>query len=363
MTTDKAKAAEINAEPIEGNVVPLSAEASTVALLNKSEIDMQIATAHKYPRTVKHFRDEVLALATLNEDVAAECSYALPRSDKTIIGPSARFAEIVCSAWGNCRAGARVVDERGGFVVAQGAFIDLQKNHAITYEVQRRITDKKGRRFNDDMIGVTANAACSIAIRNAILKGVPKALWFDLWERAREVAIGDATTLANRRANAIKKLAAYGVSEAQMLAKLGRVSLADVTPDDLGVILGILTRLKEGEITPEDAFADEGAPTGSSALDAINAAVSAPSGPTGISAAETAPPPPAPPKAQPPISEAYLLELVAKAQTANDFELVADLCRGVPNEESERVMAATDARLKDLAAQAAARKTPKQQTL
>ena len=44
----------------------ITAEAGTVALLNKSEIDMQVATAHKYPRSVKRFRDETLAMVTLN---------------------------------------------------------------------------------------------------------------------------------------------------------------------------------------------------------------------------------------------------------------------------------------------------------
>ena len=43
----------------------ITAEAGTVALLNKSEIDMQVATAHKYPRSVKRFRDETLAMVTL----------------------------------------------------------------------------------------------------------------------------------------------------------------------------------------------------------------------------------------------------------------------------------------------------------
>ena len=41
----------------------ITAEAGTVALLNKSEIDMQVATAHKYPRSVKRFRDETLAMS------------------------------------------------------------------------------------------------------------------------------------------------------------------------------------------------------------------------------------------------------------------------------------------------------------
>lgn len=253
-------------------VAALDAESNTVALLNKSEIDQQIATAHRFPRTIKGFRNEVLQLATLTEEVAEECSYALPRDGKTIIGPSARFAEILASAYGNCRAGARVVDERAEHIVAQGAFIDLQKNVAITYEVQRRIVDKKGRRFSADMIGVTANAACSIALRNAILKGVPKALWADLWERARKVALGDASTLANKRANAVAKFAHYGVTDAMILAKLGRASIEDVTIDDLGILLGLFTAIKEGDSTPEDAFAvgAAGAQTADPALAELN---------------------------------------------------------------------------------------------
>jgi hypothetical protein len=250
----------------EGKLVP----ATQSPLVNSAEVDMQIATARRYPRAIKDFRNEALALATLNENVAAECSYALIRKEKngekkTIVGPSARFAEIVASAWGNCRAGARVVDEQKDFVVAQGAFVDLQKNVAITYEVQRRIVDSKGRRYSADMIGVTANAACSIALRNAILKGVPKALWSDLWEQARTVAQGDVKTLSNRRANAVKKFAAYGVTEQMLLAKIGRKGIEDVTPDDLGILLGFLTTIKEGDATPEQLFADETPPEPESA--------------------------------------------------------------------------------------------------
>ena len=146
-----------------------------VDVLQKGEIDMQIATAHKYPRSITQFRIDVMDMVTMDEGIAAECIYALPRGNKVIEGPSARLAEIVISAWGNSRAGTRIVEDRGNFIVAQAVFHDLQKNVAITYEVQRRITNKSGVRFNDDMITTTANAACSIALRNAVFKGVPKA--------------------------------------------------------------------------------------------------------------------------------------------------------------------------------------------
>lgn len=233
----------------------MSVESSTISLLNKSEIDQQIATAHKYPRSIKRFRDEALAMVTLNENVAQECMYALPRDGKTIEGPSARFAEVIASAWGNSRAGARVVSDQGDFVTAQGVFHDLERNVAITYEVQRRITDKNGRRYKPDMIGVTANAACSIALRNAILKGVPKAFWSDMYDQARATAIGTVQTLANRRARAIAVLQKYGVTPQQIFELLEIEGEEDINVEHLTTLFGITTALKEGETTPEQAFA------------------------------------------------------------------------------------------------------------
>lgn len=242
----------------------MNVESSTISLLNKSEIDQQIATAHKYPRSIKRFRDEALAMVTLNENIAQECIYALPRDGKTIEGPSARFAEVVASAWGNSRAGARVVSDQGDFVTAQGVFHDLERNVAITYEVQRRITDKHGRRFKPDMIGVTANAACSIALRNAILKGVPKAFWSDMYDQAREAAIGNVQTLANRRARAIAVLQKYGVQPQQIFDYLGIKGEEDITVEHLTALFGITTALKEGDTTPEQAFAPVGATSAAS---------------------------------------------------------------------------------------------------
>lgn len=231
------------------------AEQSMVATLQKGEIDGQIATAKKYPRSVVRFRKEALEMVTLTEKVAESCIYALPRDGKTIEGPSARFAEVVASAWGNCRAGARVVSDQGDFVTAQGVFHDLERNVAITYEVQRRITNKSGKRFGADMIGVTANAACSIALRNSILKGVPKAFWDDLYEAARQVIRGDFKTLANRRADTLAKFQGYGMSKEEVCATLAVGGVEDIGLDELVLLRGMLTALREGDTTPDQLIA------------------------------------------------------------------------------------------------------------
>ncbi len=232
----------------------LTAESGTLAVITKAEIDMQIATARQYPRSIKKFRTEMLDMVQLTEKIAEECIYALPRDGKTIEGPSARFAEVAASAWGNCRAGARTVSEENDFVVAQGVFHDLERNVAITYEVKRRIVNKYGKRFGADMIGVTANAACSIALRNAILKGIPKAFWSEMYDAARKAAIGDVKTLANKRAEMMLYFQKMGVTPEMIFAVLNVAGVEDIGMDELVTLKGMATAIKEGDTTVEQAF-------------------------------------------------------------------------------------------------------------
>ena len=238
----------------ETEVEVITAESGTLAVITKAEIDMQIATARQYPRSIKKFRTEMLDMVQLTEKIAEECIYALPRDGKTIEGPSARFAEVAASAWGNCRAGARTVSEENDFVVAQGVFHDLERNVAITYEVKRRIVNKYGKRFGADMIGVTANAACSIALRNAILKGIPKAFWSEMYDAARKAAIGDVKTLANKRAEMMLYFQKMGVTPEMIFAVLNVAGVEDIGMDELVTLKGMATAIKEGDTTVEQAF-------------------------------------------------------------------------------------------------------------
>ena len=193
-------------------------------------------------------------MATRNERVAEECFYALPRDGKTVEGPSARLAEIVTSAWGNCRACARVVDEGAEFLTAQGVFHDLERNVQVTMEVRRRITGKNGRRYSSDMIGVTGNAACSIALRNAVFRGIPRAFWIDIYDAARKAAVGDAQTLANKRAHMFAHFLKLGATREAILAAINVQGEEDIGLDELATLKGIATAIKDGDTTVEQAF-------------------------------------------------------------------------------------------------------------
>lgn len=243
-------------EPLEREMSSALAprDSDVLGVLSRAEIDQQIATAHKFPRSVDAFRKRALGLVSLNESIARGCVYALPRDGKVIEGPSVRFAEIIQSTWGNARSGARVVDVDDEYVTAQGIFHDLQSNSAICYEVRRRITNKKGQRFNADMIGVTANAACSIALRNAIQRGIPRAFWDDIYEAARKTIMGDFKTLENRRQEAIKAFMPYGVTKEQIFELLKIGGLHDMQPEHLVQLHGVLNAIKEEGSTPEEIF-------------------------------------------------------------------------------------------------------------
>lgn len=235
------------------NALTQFAEAQPVSVVS-AEIDLQIATAKRFPRSMEGFRKSAMAMATLNENVAQQCLYALPRDGKTIEGPSARLAEILVAAWGNCRAAARIVAEEREFIVAQGVFLDLETNAATTKEVRRRIVDKYGKRFSLDMVGVTGNAASSIALRNAILGGIPRALWADVYDNARRVVIGDVKTLAERRHNAVEAFKPFGIVEAQICQAIGIAGRNDIGPDQLVQLAGWLNAIKDGEVDPEEIF-------------------------------------------------------------------------------------------------------------
>lgn len=220
----------------------------------RGEIDTQISTARRFPRSVKRFQSRAMEIATLDIQTAESCFYSLPRGGKNIEGPSARLSEIVLSAWTNVRSQAHVVDIDDSFVTVQGVCWDLENNVAISTEVKRRITDKYGKRFSDDMIVVTANAACSIALRNAAFKVIPMALVRPVYLAARKVAIGDASTLADRRASMLAYFGKMGVRPEQICEKVAKPGIEDINLDDLALLIGISTAIKEGDTSVDEEF-------------------------------------------------------------------------------------------------------------
>lgn len=230
------------------------AEITTVYDTTKAEIDQSVATAKRYPRSIATFRQDAMTMATIDPEIAASCFYKIPRGGKSIEGPSVRLAEIVASAWGNLRFGARIIGRDSKFVTAQGVAHDTQKNVYVTKEVKRRITDKHGTTFNDDMIAVTENAACSIAFRNALFAAVPFTYTKQIYEMAKKTAIGDAKSLKDRRHTMIEAFSKMGVGLDQILLLVEKNGVEDIGLGEIETLLGVFTAVKDGETTIEEAF-------------------------------------------------------------------------------------------------------------
>lgn len=229
-------------------------DVTAAAAINKSEVEAQIDAAHRHRRSIKQFLVEAKSIATVTKEVAEACIYAVPRGGKPITGPSVRLAEICASAYGNMHNGSRVIDVEEKVVVAQGVSWDIEKNVRYSVETRRSIVDKRGKRYNDDMITMTGNAAGSIALRNAIFRAIPRAYVDLVYNAARAVAVGDAKTLDARRTEVVVRLEKIGVPRERIFARLGKAGLEDITLDDLETMLGLGTAIKNGDLAIDDAF-------------------------------------------------------------------------------------------------------------
>lgn len=237
---------------------------AVIQAMGGGDVDIQITTAKRFPRSIVTFKKVALEMACLDEETAESCFYALPRGGRTIEGPSARLAEICMTAWGNSRVEAKQVAEDDRFVTSRGTAWDLQTNVLVAFEVKRRITtsSKKGdvKKFDDDMIGVTSNAASSIALRNAVFKMIPAAFWKPIYHAARKAAVGDIKTLATRRADMLGHFQKLGATNEQVFGLLEVKGVDDITLDHMVTLKGLATALKDGETTFEEVFATVIAP-------------------------------------------------------------------------------------------------------
>lgn len=255
----KQKEITQNIDTPPAEIIETSDTPTMLSVITRQEIDVQITTAKKYPRSIQKFRQDAMTMATADTQIAGSCFYKLKRKNReggeaVIEGPSVRLAEIIASAWGNLRFGARIVSEDEKSVTAQGVAHDLEKNVCNVIEVSRRIVDRTGRRYSDDMIQVTKNAVCSIALRNAIFKTIPFTYAKQIYEQAKKVAVGDVKTLNERRQSMFEAFSKMGVSKEQILATLEKPSIEDVGLTEIETMIGIFTAIKDGDTTIEAQF-------------------------------------------------------------------------------------------------------------
>lgn len=227
----------------------------TINSTERANIDIQVSTAHQYPRDLGRCINNSIVIATMDTETAQSCGYALPRGGKPITGPSVHLAKIIAQQYGNLRAEARVVSVTETQVVSRGTAWDLENNYAVAFEVRRSIMGKYGR-FGDDMITVTGNAANAIAYRNAILTLVPKAITDKVYKAAQNLITGDLSDeekLIKRRSGAIKHFNdMYGISEEEVIKLCGKQTINQIQANEIALLLGMAQSLKDGDTTVDE---------------------------------------------------------------------------------------------------------------
>jgi len=246
-------------EKVENGDTEISVFAATsgaIESVSRAETVLQMEFARKYPRSVVQFKREALTLATEDEETAGSCFYALPRAGKTIEGPSVRLAEIVAHCWGHLRVNTRDIEEGEKVVRSQTVCWDMQANVAIGIEAARKITDRNGRRYNEDMIAMTMAACRSVSFRNGIWKVVPFSFVKDVYEQAKLTSIGKAMTMEQRRDKVLGEWAKLTVKPEELCAIVGVKAVGDLTADNLVALQGLKTAIKEGDTTLDSVLAE-----------------------------------------------------------------------------------------------------------
>lgn len=237
-------------------VLPVEAQDLQVVqvdALERASVDSQVATAKQYPRNINRSITNSIVIATMDDETAQSCGYALPRGGKPITGPSVHLAKIIVSNWGNMRTEAKVVQITDKQIISRGTCWDLETNVASAFEVRRSIIDRHGKRFSDDMITVTGNAANSIAYRNAVFAVVPKAITDKVYKAAQKFITGDLSDeekLIKRRADAISHFKnEWDITEEEVIKLCGKQTINQIRANEIALLLGMAQSLKDGDTT------------------------------------------------------------------------------------------------------------------
>ena len=234
-------------------------QAEMLQAINRSEVDMQIATAKQYPRDLTEVLNKIATYATMDKETAEDCFYVLRRKgqngqDTVIEGLSVRMAEIIAGAWGNLRVATHIIGNDGRMITAQAVCHDLETNVAVSKEVKRRITNKYGQTFSEDMQVVTGNAAAAIAFRNAVLAVIPKAVTKRVINEVKEVALGQSIDLETSRQNIMTYFEKIGVTQEQLFFYLGIKDITEIDKEKVFELRSTANAIKEGTTTVNETF-------------------------------------------------------------------------------------------------------------
>jgi len=233
--------------------------ANALEAIERASIDIQIATAKKYPRDLQKFVKAAINYATFDEETAESCIYRRPvgkvNGKQTFAeGLSIRLAEIVGATYNNLRFGGMITEQTERKTTARGFAFDLENNTAMFVDVVESTVKRDGSPYDERMRVVIAKAAVSKALRDAIFRIVPRSLVKPVENEVRNVLFGSKAPLDERRKRAIGWVSKLGISTDRIWKALDISDPAMMTGENLEMLAGIKTAIQSSEISIDEAF-------------------------------------------------------------------------------------------------------------
>lgn len=241
------------------HVEAVAVTANALEQMERASIDIQIATAKKYPRSMDLFYKRATAMVTFDAETAASCLYRRvvgKEGGKMIFaeGESIRLAEIVAASYGNLRVAGMIIEMEPRYVKAVGIAHDLESNYAVKKEVVESTVNRHGQPFSERMRVVVAKSAQSKAIRDATFSVVPKSLCKPLVSKAKDVAKGDIKTFEAKQKAVVTWIKSLKIKPKRVWDAIGIKGEADISVEVLLLLAGIRTAIEEGDCTINEAF-------------------------------------------------------------------------------------------------------------
>lgn len=256
----------------------------------KYQTETMMRVAIERPRNVKACLQAALDEVEAIPEEAENNWYAIPHRDhemgcpkprnrkgeltcncpeEFIEGPSINAATTLARCWGNCLGRVRFDDDTDSFVRLSGVFIDFQQN--VTFEAPTMVSKlyraRGGNvvRLAEKTLEKAIGAGSSKALRNAILKGIPKPIIAkyiktakEVWERHQK---DQGMTLAARIEKMVPAFAGFGVTEKQLAGYL-KHPIGKCSAEELATLQGIYNAIKLKEQTAAEIFGGGGEPAG-----------------------------------------------------------------------------------------------------
>ena len=225
-----------------------------------AEAQGKLVIAKKFPR------DEVAAYAKAiqacqRKAMAKQAFYAYPRGDKTVEGPTIRFAEELARCWGNIDYGIKELSQDDGKSELQAYAWDLETN---AQSVQN-FTNPHQREAGKKMVSLTSqrdiyenNANMATRRMRARILAILPAWYVEgcVAECKKTLAGDNEEPLIDRVKKMVVQFAKLGVTQEQIEKRLKR-KVDTMTADDFVEHIGIYNAIKGGESKISEWFAAE----------------------------------------------------------------------------------------------------------